>query len=183
MTGLTADPLLEFLFFLTYGSRDIATSMSSSAHKVGQTTQFFQKYIILPILLERFTFVLPWLRQLAVTPKRWGVRCYLRTVWPWRACYLWVQLLVGSWNDMKKNEAYENVIVTTRSDPEAFPSALRQKRKTETKQHEKGDQGTLVSGRFSVFSLLNVGIDKWKMSGLWAFGCLLERNTGALNIC
>jgi hypothetical protein len=49
----------------------------------------------------------------------------------------------------EKNVAYENVIVTTRSDPEAFPSALRQKRKTETKQHEKGDQGTLVSCRFS----------------------------------
>ncbi|KAF8961012.1 hypothetical protein BDZ97DRAFT_1830881 [Flammula alnicola] len=41
--------------------------------------------------------------------------------------------------------SYENVIITTRSDPEAFPSALRQKRKTQTKQHETGDQGTLVS--------------------------------------
>lgn len=40
--------------------------------------------------------------------------------------------------------AYENVSITTRSDPEAFPSALRQKRKTQTKQHATGDQGTLV---------------------------------------
>ncbi|KAF5312676.1 hypothetical protein D9619_003572 [Psilocybe cf. subviscida] len=41
--------------------------------------------------------------------------------------------------------SYENVIITTRSDPEAFPSVLRQKRKTQTKQHETGDQGTLVT--------------------------------------
>ena len=41
--------------------------------------------------------------------------------------------------------AYENVIITTYSSAEAFPSALRQKRKTQTKHHEKGDQGTLVS--------------------------------------
>lgn len=40
--------------------------------------------------------------------------------------------------------AYENVIITTKSDPEAFPSALRQKRKTQTKHHETGDKGTLV---------------------------------------
>ncbi|KAJ3544996.1 hypothetical protein NMY22_g2592 [Coprinellus aureogranulatus] len=41
--------------------------------------------------------------------------------------------------------AYENIVVTTRSHPDAFPSALQQKRKTQTKRHEKGDQGTLVS--------------------------------------
>ncbi|KAF8885223.1 hypothetical protein CPB84DRAFT_1788449 [Gymnopilus junonius] len=41
--------------------------------------------------------------------------------------------------------SYENVIITTRSAPEAFPSALRQKRKIQTKLHETGDQGTLVS--------------------------------------
>ena len=40
--------------------------------------------------------------------------------------------------------AYEGIEITTRSHPEAFPSALRQKRKTQTKQHDKGDQGTLV---------------------------------------
>jgi hypothetical protein len=43
--------------------------------------------------------------------------------------------------------AYENVSITTRSDPEAFPSALRQKRKTQTKHHDTGDQGTLVRCR------------------------------------
>ncbi|KAJ3495546.1 hypothetical protein NLJ89_g10609 [Agrocybe chaxingu] len=46
--------------------------------------------------------------------------------------------------------SYENVVITTRSDPEAFPSSLRQKRKTQTKQHEKGDQGTLVSEKCPV---------------------------------
>ena len=40
--------------------------------------------------------------------------------------------------------AYDNIVITTRSHPDAFPSALRQKRKTQTKQHDKGDQGTLV---------------------------------------
>ncbi|KAG5339729.1 hypothetical protein C0989_003917 [Termitomyces sp. Mn162] len=41
--------------------------------------------------------------------------------------------------------SYENTEITTRSHPDAFPSALQQKRKTQTKRHEKGDQGTLVS--------------------------------------
>lgn len=40
--------------------------------------------------------------------------------------------------------AYEDIEITTRSHPDAFPSALRQKRKTQTKHHETGDQGTLV---------------------------------------
>ncbi|KNZ79354.1 DNA-directed RNA polymerase I subunit RPA12 [Termitomyces sp. J132] len=42
--------------------------------------------------------------------------------------------------------SYENTEITTRSHPDAFPSALQQKRKTQTKRHEKGDQGTLVRG-------------------------------------
>ncbi|KAF9526419.1 DNA-directed RNA polymerase I kDa polypeptide [Crepidotus variabilis] len=46
--------------------------------------------------------------------------------------------------------SYENVITTTRSNPEAFPSALRQKRKTQTKQHDKGDQGTLTQEKCPV---------------------------------
>ncbi|KAJ7075006.1 DNA-directed RNA polymerase I kDa polypeptide [Mycena belliarum] len=41
--------------------------------------------------------------------------------------------------------SYENTEIMTRSDPDAFPSALRQKRKTQTKRHEGGDRGTLVS--------------------------------------
>ncbi|EKM83361.1 hypothetical protein AGABI1DRAFT_110030 [Agaricus bisporus var. burnettii JB137-S8] len=41
--------------------------------------------------------------------------------------------------------SYDNIVITTRSHPDAFPSALRQKRKTQTKFHDKGDQGTLVS--------------------------------------
>ncbi|KAL1698912.1 hypothetical protein EV121DRAFT_284481 [Schizophyllum commune] len=40
--------------------------------------------------------------------------------------------------------SYEDIEITTRSHPDAFPSALRQKRKTQTKHHETGDQGTLV---------------------------------------
>ena len=31
--------------------------------------------------------------------------------------------------------AYENIEITTRSHPDAFPSALQQKRKTQTKTH------------------------------------------------
>jgi DNA-directed RNA polymerase I subunit RPA12 len=50
----------------------------------------------------------------------------------------WIDVWTLSWT------AYENVTITTHSSPEAFPSALRQKRKTQTKYHEKGDQGTLV---------------------------------------
>ncbi|KAH9487200.1 DNA-directed RNA polymerase I subunit RPA12 [Psilocybe cubensis] len=46
--------------------------------------------------------------------------------------------------------SYENVIITTKSDPEAFPSALRQKRKTQTKHHDTGDKGTLVSEKCPV---------------------------------
>ena len=35
--------------------------------------------------------------------------------------------------------AYENIEIVTRSHPEAFPSALAQKRKTQTKIHESDD--------------------------------------------
>ncbi|KAK7008154.1 DNA-directed RNA polymerase subunit [Favolaschia claudopus] len=45
--------------------------------------------------------------------------------------------------------SYENIEITTRSDPDAFPSALRQKRKTQTKLHDSGNQGTLVSEAYS----------------------------------
>ncbi|KAL0950510.1 hypothetical protein HGRIS_007319 [Hohenbuehelia grisea] len=41
--------------------------------------------------------------------------------------------------------SYEGIEITTGSHPDAFPSALRQKRKTQTKLHEGADQGTLVS--------------------------------------
>ncbi|KAK0464814.1 transcription factor S-II-domain-containing protein [Armillaria novae-zelandiae] len=37
--------------------------------------------------------------------------------------------------------SYENIQITTHSDPDAFPSALRQKRKTQTKHHEGRRQG------------------------------------------
>lgn len=36
-------------------------------------------------------------------------------------------------------KAYENIQVVTRSHPDAFPSALRQKSKTQTKIHEGED--------------------------------------------
>ncbi|KAJ6614905.1 hypothetical protein B0H10DRAFT_2043094, partial [Mycena sp. CBHHK59/15] len=51
----------------------------------------------------------------------------------------------GPVTDSRCRAAYENTEITTRSDPDAFPSALRQKRKTQTKLHDQGDQGTLVS--------------------------------------
>jgi len=38
--------------------------------------------------------------------------------------------------------SYENTVVTTRSHPDAFPSALRLKRTTQTKIHEGADLGT-----------------------------------------
>ncbi|KAF4584539.1 DNA-directed RNA polymerase I core subunit rpa12 [Pleurotus pulmonarius] len=41
--------------------------------------------------------------------------------------------------------SYDSIEVITRSHPDAFPSALRQKRKTQTKLHEEGDKGTLVA--------------------------------------
>jgi len=40
--------------------------------------------------------------------------------------------------------AYENIIVTTRSHPDAFPSALKLKRTTQTLVHESADLGTKV---------------------------------------
>lgn len=39
----------------------------------------------------------------------------------------------------QRRAAYENIEITTRSHPDAFPSALRQKRKTQTKTHEGSD--------------------------------------------
>ncbi|KAF5361706.1 hypothetical protein D9758_007344 [Tetrapyrgos nigripes] len=41
--------------------------------------------------------------------------------------------------------SYENVEITTTSHPDAFPSALRQKRKTQTKRHDQQDMGTLAT--------------------------------------
>ncbi|TFK47913.1 DNA-directed RNA polymerase I kDa polypeptide [Heliocybe sulcata] len=38
--------------------------------------------------------------------------------------------------------SYENIVITTRSHPDAFPSALRQRGKTQTKVHE-GDEALL----------------------------------------
>ena len=49
--------------------------------------------------------------------------------------------------------AYENIEIVTRSHPEAFPSALRQKRKTQTKVHAANEDllkvGYLSSARLS----------------------------------
>jgi len=41
--------------------------------------------------------------------------------------------------------SYENIEITTRSHPDAFPSALRQKRKTQTVEHESGETRMIVS--------------------------------------
>ena len=40
-----------------------------------------------------------------------------------------------NWIVMNLSTAYENIEITTRSHPDAFPSALQQKRKTQTKAH------------------------------------------------
>ena len=41
----------------------------------------------------------------------------------------------ANWIVMNLSTAYENIEITTRSHPDAFPSALQQKRKTQTKAH------------------------------------------------
>ncbi|THH04792.1 hypothetical protein EW145_g5259 [Phellinidium pouzarii] len=41
--------------------------------------------------------------------------------------------------------AYENIKITTHSHPEAFPSVLQQKRKTQTKIHESGEARMIVT--------------------------------------
>ncbi len=50
--------------------------------------------------------------------------------------------------------AYENIEIVTRSHPDAFPSALRQKGKTQTKVHDSEDAllkvRTFVSKPFKV---------------------------------
>ncbi|KAF8633178.1 hypothetical protein AX15_001477 [Amanita polypyramis BW_CC] len=53
-------------------------------------------------------------------------------------------------NHEEPTSSYENIEITTRSHPDAFPSALRQKRKTQTKKHDKRDEGTLVSEKCPV---------------------------------
>lgn len=45
----------------------------------------------------------------------------------------------------EKASAYENIVITTRSHPDAFPSALRQKRKTQTKIHESSETRMIVT--------------------------------------
>lgn len=42
--------------------------------------------------------------------------------------------------------AYENTVVSTRSHLDAFPSALKLKRTTQTLVHESADLGTKVHG-------------------------------------
>lgn len=52
-------------------------------------------------------------------------------------------------------KAYENIVITTRSHPDAFPSALRQKRKTQTTVHESGETRTIVR-RFIFHNMTDV---------------------------
>lgn len=46
-----------------------------------------------------------------------------------------------------EDEAYENITIVTRSHPDAFPSALRQKGRTQTKVHESEDALLKVRNR------------------------------------
>lgn len=64
-------------------------------------------------------------------------------------------------------KAYENTIVTTRSHPDAFPSALKLMRTTQTLVHESADLGTKVSQR--------------KESGSWYLSSLLSAMKFALD--
>lgn len=48
--------------------------------------------------------------------------------------------------------AYENIEIVTRNHPEAFPSALRQKRKTQTKVHAANEDLLKVGYPFSSMS-------------------------------
>ncbi|KIY48644.1 DNA-directed RNA polymerase I kDa polypeptide [Fistulina hepatica ATCC 64428] len=48
-------------------------------------------------------------------------------------------------NHEEPASSFDNIEVTTRSHPDAFPSPLRQKRKTQTKHHQEDHQGTLVA--------------------------------------
>jgi DNA-directed RNA polymerase I subunit RPA12 len=47
-------------------------------------------------------------------------------------------------NERLRETAYDNIEVTTRSHPDAFPSALKEKRTTQTKVHETYDASTFV---------------------------------------
>jgi hypothetical protein len=84
--------------------------------------------------------------------------------------------------------AYEDVEITTRSHPDAFPSALRQKRKTQTKLHAQGDQGTVVRVWNPLMSTCEFDVitDKAyyagfrEMSCVWSSRSLLKRVAGAL---
>lgn len=53
-----------------------------------------------------------------------------------RAGELWVRLALVFTHVLTACTAYENITVVTRSHPDAFPSALRQKGKTQTKEHD-----------------------------------------------
>ena len=79
--------------------------------------------------------------------------------------------------------AYENIEITTRSHPEAFPSALRQKRKTQTKVHE-GDAGRqkvllCAAGTRATAKLITHRADDGKVPRMWAHGGVLEGDAGA----
>ena len=76
--------------------------------------------------------------------------------------------------------AYENIEIITRSHPDAFPSALSQKRKTQTKIHQgkvlpKVHTATRRNRTSNHHSLLP-GLGK--MSRMWTYGSLLRRKTG-----
>lgn len=52
--------------------------------------------------------------------------------------------------------AYENIEITTRSHPDAFPSALQQKRKTQTKTHHADEVRLKVSGERAVIKAVDM---------------------------
>ena len=80
--------------------------------------------------------------------------------------------------------AYENIEIVTRSHPEAFPSALRQKRKTQTKVHAANEDLLKVgnhtrrtlSARHLIPSRAIIGYGK--VSGVRTHGGILQGSPG-----
>ena len=99
-----------------------------------------------------------------------------------RACQLYVPsevLYMGTRMFRTQIKAYENTQITTRSHRDAFPSALQQKRKTQTKKHDNYDQGTLVSHLAPKVQLIFIQLSGFReMPGLRTFISLFKGDAG-----
>lgn len=57
--------------------------------------------------------------------------------------------------------AYENLEIITRSHPDAFPSALHQKKKTQTKVHEGETLLKVTTSQSTLANLTDFGVWRW----------------------